>query len=201
MASSLLAHPHRIYLGNLPFDVQAAALVTALLPACSPHDAHITVTSFGPKHRKKRGCEHKLHPGYGYVEVPGEVDVDALMLQLRAVETLAGAPVSLSVELSLCPAPLVPVIDSEDYLQPESEEVITKKRIAQRQHKKRQRTRINSRRNGALLALISQMPVPGGALALSAPSTYNVHVPLSFSTHLFLLFSREHVCLLQGLPC
>mmetsp|Transcript_9010 Transcript_9010/g.15249 ORF Transcript_9010/g.15249 Transcript_9010/m.15249 type:complete len:565 (-) Transcript_9010:95-1789(-) len=164
---------HRIYVGNLPFDVEAADLVTDLLPWCKPHATIITVTPFSAKHKKKRGCEHKLHPGYGYVEVSGEENVDVVIEKLRDVKSLCDRFVNLKVELSVKPrtAPAAAAIDTSSPSpcpSPslggglDSDQEFQKKRQVQRQHKKRQRARSNSRRNGLLMALIAQLPAPGG---------------------------------------
>lgn len=162
----------RIYLGNLPFHVEPSALSEALTLACQPETASISITPFSHKRRKKKGCEDRLHPGFGYAEVQVEAEDEAerilplLMKRLRDVVTLAGEEVSLKVELSHQP-PFSSISEisashSNTNSAGDEHEVLSKKRLAQRQHKKRQRIRSNSRRNGLLLSLIDQITEPGG---------------------------------------
>ena len=153
-----------IYIGNLPFQVQPEILVDTLTKLFQPHTVQVTITPFSHKHRKKRGCEHKLHPGFGYVEVDVNEGLELLMQNVREVDNLAGHPVSLKVDLSnqtgvSVTKKLSKVTNVRDC--GESSECL-EKRLAHRQHKKRQRQRSHNRRNDMLMSIIEHIPAPGG---------------------------------------
>ena len=155
---------HRIFLGHLPFHVEASTLIAALAVEFQPDTAHITITPFGRKQRKKKGCEDKLHPGFGYAEVKIEASgaLPRLIQRLRSVENLAGEAVNLKVELAQRPVLASSISSLSNTTSAVDDTDASKNRLAQRQHKKRQRTRSTTRRNGLLLSLIGQIPEPGG---------------------------------------
>jgi hypothetical protein len=166
-----MASSQRLYLGRLPFDVDSLDLIAALTLEFAPISALITINPFGPKQKKKRGCEHKLHPGFGYAEVEGEVDIQLVMQRLRKVEFLVGKEVSLVAELANQTVAAVAPVPSQSSSSNNkntgegkgiSTEENKNKRLEQRQHKKRQRARSNTRRNGLLISLLAQIPAPGG---------------------------------------